>query len=246
MAETDVKKVSGYFIDEDDESSREPSNWDSSTASTFSSLGEEENIELLLDEVANEINVWDTGIDDDYDDDEFEDEVDSFQFVSEDCSLNSKARKWKKNEDFRRNFVLSDQSVIETLVDFYCLDCRQSRSCMHNHLCRDTLGSISESKNLITKLRMSYWMPNGTVSGRKTKLLSDLYGFLNFDLLRQISFIDYKISGRRVCKSFFKEASKITERMFNDCVAHVLEKRLILPRIIPQKVDLFLMYRYEN
>ena len=68
----------------------------------------------------------------------------------------------------------------------------------------------------------------GCIAHRRATLLQELQimyceedGANNSTMI----FIEYKISGIKVCKDFYHEASGISDRMFNDAVAYVLGLR---------------------
>jgi hypothetical protein len=183
-------------------SDNESSCWEeNSKASTFSQLNsedEEEEVETFVD------FIGESKSDDDSDADS-ECEMDSsdkyFQDIS-DCP--PPTRKWKKNESCRGEELLCDKTLMGLLFQYECKPCRMSKACLNHSNCRNVFGLISDAKELLAKFRLSYWPKNGNVTDRKKKLLGELTGFLNFDLLKQTQIIDFKICGRSVCKSFFK------------------------------------------
>jgi hypothetical protein len=122
--------------------------------------------------------------------------------------------------------VLSN-THIEKACSFLCLDTKNSKKCCNAKFCRDTF-SRTECGRVIQQLREEIWTEGplkspGTVTSRKTKLISILKTQIVVDE-NNTKQLYFRMNGKEVCKSFYKTALAVPNKMFNSSIAYVLDR----------------------
>ena len=136
---------------------------------------------------------------------------------------NIESRNWKLDETNRRELVLSEESIDAVMRTQKCPPIRKSASCKHGN-CLDKLGFVSISRACVIKLRSEFYPKEGNVTARRGTLLNKLKEnlIIGDDKLPHIQYqIQCTQSKIEVCKGFYRMASGIPIKMFDECVSCV-------------------------
>jgi len=144
-----------------------------------------------------------------------------------------KRRREKKSEAEKTLFCLSDDAINSLINKCKCTAARMTGSCPNDFKCADFMTQqfgLIKTRNVLKQFRLKYWThsevnKSAAIKNRRLALLRDLNTMYLRDENHRTGIIEYKISGQRVCKSFYFEATGISTRMFNDAVSYTLGKR---------------------
>jgi hypothetical protein len=137
------------------------------------------------------------------------------------------------SEEEKTRVCLSDDAINALINKCACTRARITESCPNEFLCSDKLTKefgLVKTRAVIKQFRLKFWTHSlvnkkACIKNRRIALLRDLNSLYLRDENHDNGSIDYKISGRRICKSFYFEATGMSVRMFNDAVAYVLGNR---------------------
>jgi hypothetical protein len=132
----------------------------------------------------------------------------------------------KLNEADKVELVLSKEHLGRA-CSFICQDVKNSGKCCNEKFCRDTF-TRTEGERMIRLLREQVWTEGplntpGSVTTRKTKLISLLKTMVVVDDNDE-KVLYFRLNGKEVCKSFYKQALAIPNKMFDSAIAFVLDR----------------------
>ena len=145
-----------------------------------------------------------------------------------------KRRREKKMSETEKTCVcLSDDAINNLINKCECTRARMTETCPNGFKCSDFITQrfgLLRTRNIIKQFRLKYWTHSqvnkaACIKNRRLALLRDLNTMYLRDTIHDNGIIEYKISGKRVCKSFYFEATAMSTRMFNDAVSYTLGKR---------------------
>ena len=139
-------------------------------------------------------------------------------------TANPKFREWKMDEPYRRGNILSIESIDLVMRTQKCPPFRKSAACINGNCCLDKLGFVSTARECLISLRKSLFQPGSSVTFRKGTLINKLSEHLVADE-NDLPHIQYMVQGSsekiQVCKGFYKMASGVTTKMFDEVVSCV-------------------------
>lgn len=112
--------------------------------------------------------------------------------------------RFKMSNTVKANLLLSDDSINELLLGRKCVKGRRCVPCPNDGDCPEVFGMPRTARDIIREFRKIYWntcVEAGQISARRKSLLEDLNGLKV--ITKGKTYIEYKINGIFVCKTFY-------------------------------------------
>ena len=114
--------------------------------------------------------------------------------------------RYKMSDRVQAMHLLSDDSINKLLIGDFCVKGTKCMACPNDRDCADIFGPVKLARETIRNFRRKYWNEKsepGDIFMRKKQFLQDIDATKVHNNETTQIFIQYKIDGRFVCKSFF-------------------------------------------